>query len=202
MRIAQLWADMAQGMESQFTGIFVDAFQGKLKTLGDYFNSFSNMMLLAWSRAMGNMLSEWIQTQARMSSEGGLMNTIGKWIGGGLGMDTGGGWTPENAGTFEKGDVFGGPRVFRFAQGIGMLGEAGPEGVLPLKRTSSGDLGVQVAGGAGGGGNVKVEIINPPGQQLKATDTKVRFNGQEMVVSVWLDAFNRNAYGLRSAMGV
>jgi len=48
---------------------------------------------------------------------------------------------------------------------------------------------------------VKVEIINPQGIPLKASDSKVRFNGQEMVVSVWLDAFNRNAFGLRSALG-
>lgn len=31
----------------------------------------------------------------------------------------------------------------RFAKGIGLLGEAGPEAILPLARTSSGDLGVK-----------------------------------------------------------
>ncbi len=39
------------------------------------------------------------------------------------------------------------PTIFRFAKGgnLGLMGEAGPEAILPLKRTGSGDLGVQVA---------------------------------------------------------
>lgn len=39
------------------------------------------------------------------------------------------------------------PTVFPFAKGIGLMGEAGPEAIMPLKRTASGALGVQVANG-------------------------------------------------------
>jgi phage-related minor tail protein len=38
---------------------------------------------------------------------------------------------------------------------IGLLGEAGPEAILPLKRGPGGRLGVE---SSGGGGNVTVEI--------------------------------------------
>jgi phage-related minor tail protein len=186
---------MAQGMESQFSGIFMDTFKGSLKSLSDYFNNFADLIAASFSRAMANMLTEWIQTQARMKTEGGLMNTIGKWIGGALG----GGGTPyitENA----KGNVFDGPRLFRFSQGVGMLGEAGPEGILPLKRTSRGDLGVQVAGD-GGSGNVQVQIINESGQRMAVTKSAAKLDGQALVVTAWLDAYNRNSYGLRTAMG-
>jgi hypothetical protein len=197
-RISQLWTDMAQGMESQFSEVFMDAFHGKLKTLGDYFNSFSELIAQSFSRAMANMLTEWIQTQARMSSEGGLMSMIGKWIGGAFGA--GGGETPyvtENA----KGNVFGGPRLFRFAQGVGMLGEAGPEGVLPLKRTASGDLGViAVGGGRGGVENVSVQIVNETGTPAKVRESKAQFNGQELVITAWLDGYQRDLFGMRSAM--
>jgi phage-related minor tail protein len=48
---------------------------------------------------------------------------------------------------YARGDVVYGPTVFPMAQGWGLMGEAGPEGVLPLARTSSGDLGVKSAGG-------------------------------------------------------
>ena len=43
--------------------------------------------------------------------------------------------------------------------GAGIMGEAGPEGVLPLKRTKSGALGVQSSGG-GGGSVVNINVEN------------------------------------------
>ena len=35
------------------------------------------------------------------------------------------------------------PTLFKFAQGTGLMGEAGPEAIMPLKRDSSGTLGVR-----------------------------------------------------------
>ena len=35
------------------------------------------------------------------------------------------------------------PTAFRFARGVGVMGEAGPEAVLPLTRLASGELGVK-----------------------------------------------------------
>lgn len=52
-----------------------------------------------------------------------------------------------------------------FASGAGLMGEAGPEAILPLKRTSSGDLGVRTDG-FGGGSNVSVNIINASGEEV------------------------------------
>lgn len=52
------------------------------------------------------------------------------------------------------------PTLFRFAQGgaFGLMGEAGPEAIMPLKRGPGGRLGVQ----ATGGGGVTVNIIGAP----------------------------------------
>ncbi len=36
------------------------------------------------------------------------------------------------------------PTAFRFARGVGVMGEAGPEAVLPLTRLASGELGVKI----------------------------------------------------------
>lgn len=47
------------------------------------------------------------------------------------------------------GGVVSGTTLFRHAAGLGMMGEAGPEGVLPLKRIN-GKLGVSTDGGSGG----------------------------------------------------
>ncbi|MDJ0792258.1 MAG: hypothetical protein QNJ71_10215 [Acidimicrobiia bacterium] len=44
---------------------------------------------------------------------------------------------------FAKGGVVNSPTIFPMANGAGLMGEAGPEAILPLRRNSRGQLGVQ-----------------------------------------------------------
>lgn len=46
-----------------------------------------------------------------------------------------------------SGQIVSKPTMFAFAHGAGLMGEAGPEAILPLRRTSQGKLGVEVSGG-------------------------------------------------------
>jgi lambda family phage tail tape measure protein len=52
---------------------------------------------------------------------------------------------------FANGGIVKGPTVFPMKNGMGLMGEAGPEAVMPLKRGSDGKLGV-----SGGGMNVTI----------------------------------------------
>jgi hypothetical protein len=62
---------------------------------------------------------------------------------------------------FARGGIVDRPTVFPFARGIGLMGEAGPEAIMPLKRGPDGKLGVA---GGGGGQVVNVTIMaNDPG---------------------------------------
>ena len=56
---------------------------------------------------------------------------------------------------FANGGVVNGPTVFPMANGMGLMGEAGPEAIMPLKRGPDGKLGVE-----GGGGVTVVQNIN------------------------------------------
>lgn len=58
----------------------------------------------------------------------------------------------------------------KFAQGAGLMGEAGPEAIMPLARTSTGDLGVRVAGSGrnNSGPTVNITIHNSTGTQMAA----------------------------------
>jgi len=49
-----------------------------------------------------------------------------------------------------SGQIVNRPTPFLFASGAGIMGEAGPEAILPLKRGSDGKLGVQTGGSNGG----------------------------------------------------
>ena len=57
---------------------------------------------------------------------------------------------------YAKGGIVDRPMMFPFAKGIGLMGEAGPEAIMPLKRGADGKLGV--AGGGGGGTSVTVNV--------------------------------------------
>jgi phage-related minor tail protein len=49
---------------------------------------------------------------------------------------------------FAQGGVVSGPVTFPMRGGTGLMGEAGPEAIMPLARGADGRLGVQVQGGA------------------------------------------------------
>jgi hypothetical protein len=59
------------------------------------------------------------------------------------------------------------PTLFKFAHGTGLMGEAGPEAIMPLKRDNNGNLGVR----SGQQGNVDVVVNNYSNQQATTKET-------------------------------
>jgi hypothetical protein len=80
-----------------------------------------------------------------------------------------------NGGMFTN-SIVSSPTLFKFADGgvsqMGLMGEAGPEAIMPLKRGPGGRLGVD-ASGAGGGDNINV-VVN-----VDAKGTNVQGNDQQ-----------------------
>lgn len=95
--------------------------------------------------------------------------------------------------------IYNNPTTIPMAKGNALIGEAGPEAVMPLKRLNNGRLGVEAESGSSQT-NIKVELKNESGTPLKSTKSETTFNGREYVVSVVIDAVNRNAYGLRDVL--
>lgn len=63
---------------------------------------------------------------------------------------------------FANGGIFDSPTLFKFAKGgamaNGVLGEAGPEAIMPLRRGPDGQLGVAAGGGGGGTTNISIAV--------------------------------------------
>jgi lambda family phage tail tape measure protein len=76
-----------------------------------------------------------------------------------------------------SGGVYDKPQVFAFAKGIGIFGEAGPEAILPLKRTSSGELGVK----AEASGAVNVVVNNYANAEVK-TNIETLADGTRQII--------------------
>ncbi len=80
-------------------------------------------------------------------------------------------FTGGNIKAFANGGIVGGPTLFPMANGTGLMGEAGPEAIMPLQRTPSGKLGV-IAQGGGGTNNVTVNVNVDSGQSSTQSDSQ------------------------------
>tara|TARA_Y100001937_G_scaffold12837_1_gene16603 strand:- start:8996 stop:10867 length:1872 start_codon:yes stop_codon:yes gene_type:complete len=69
----------------------------------------------------------------------------------------GGVFAQNNVVPFAYGGVVNRPTLFPMANGMGLMGEAGPEGILPLRRGRSGRLGVEASGSGATTVNVSVD---------------------------------------------
>lgn len=87
---------------------------------------------------------------------------------------------------FANGGIVNRPTMFP----LGIMGEAGPEAILPLKRGSDGRLGVQ-----SGGGSTVVNIIDQRSAGAPATEVSRSNgpNGTEIIDVIVRDSFNRMA---------
>ena len=127
-------------------------------------------------------MSGWLgQAFGGISGGGGL-------LGGLFGFADGGAFSHGNLTPFAKGGVVHRPTVFPMASGAGLMGEAGPEAVMPLERDSHGRLGVVASGAAMEPPSVTVNVINESSQPVTATQSGPSFDEQmrQMVVGVIL----------------
>jgi lambda family phage tail tape measure protein len=76
-----------------------------------------------------------------MFADGGAFGSSGL-----LALAKGGAFNTHSIQYYANGDIFNKPTAFRHAGGLGVMGEAGPEAVMPLTRGPNGKLGVQVFG--------------------------------------------------------
>lgn len=123
------------------------------------------------SLAFKDLVDSMIEDIARLVIRSQITGPLASGIGGLIGSVSGGGGflgrlfadgaafthgKPIKA--FARGGVVGGivdrPTLFPMAKGAalqtGLMGEAGPEAIMPLARTASGKLGVEAVGGTGG----------------------------------------------------
>jgi len=73
---------------------------------------------------------------------------------------------------FANGGVVNGPTTFPMRGGTGLMGEAGPEAIMPLSRGADGRLGVRTEGGARPV-NVVMNITTPDAAGFRRTQSQI-----------------------------
>lgn len=105
---------------------------------------------------------------------GALAEGINGMLSGILPFASGGAFSQGRVMPFAKGGVVAQPSLFPMRGGIGLMGEAGPEAILPLARGADGRLGVQAGGVAGGRAvTVVMNIATPDVQGFQRSQSQI-----------------------------
>ena len=94
-------------------------------------------------------------------------------INGMLGFADGGAFSQGKVMPFARGGVVSGPVTFPMRGGIGLMGEAGPEAIMPLARGSDGKLGVRSEGGSGRPISVVMNVQTPDTEGFRRSQSQI-----------------------------
>lgn len=128
-----------------------DSVKGAFQGLEDQLFNF----VMTGKASFADLAKSIIADLARIAIRQAIIAPLLKGVGGifGLKFADGGVFAQNGIQKFARGGIVNGPTVFPFAKGIGLMGEAGPEAIMPLKRGSDGRLGV-----TGGGGTTSLVV--------------------------------------------
>jgi phage-related minor tail protein len=155
-----LQASMAD--TAQYTSRLESGFSGGLR------RAFDGVVLdgMKLSDALGEIAQSMINTAYSAAVRpvtdhfGGLLaDGVGSLVTGLLPFEKGGSFSQGRVMPFAKGGIVSGPMNFPMRGGMGLMGEAGPEAIMPLSRGSDGKLGVRTQGS--GAVNVTMNITTP-----------------------------------------
>ena len=135
------------GLGQRFGQTMVRSFAGAI-TSGRKFSDVLRSLALSLSR------------QALSAAIRPLGNALGGLFGNLLGSASGNAFSQGRLKPFANGGIVNSPTLFPLRGATGLMGEAGPEAVLPLARGPDGRLGVQ-AGNGGSRINITMNISSP-----------------------------------------
>ncbi|EGX7577780.1 phage tail tape measure protein [Salmonella enterica] len=173
------WADTASDYASQSADLVNNAMTGLVGNISDALSGnkvdwedWASSVLQSMQKIILNAM---LVDSLRSASNSGFFSSIGGMFGAGAGAASGS--TPSGAYNSAvsgiklnaKGGAYASaslsaysnsivrtPTYFAFAKGAGLMGEAGPEAIMPLTRSADGSLGVRMVGTPGatsGGGD-------------------------------------------------
>ena len=158
----------AAGMSRSLSSSIRGAFEGMIfdgKRVSDALASVGRSMA-------GSVLDQALAPV--QNSIGSMVGTgIQSLLGGMMPFAKGGAFSSGRVAAFARGGVVDGPTHFPMRGGVGLMGEAGPEAIVPLARGADGKLGIRSGGGGGGSVNVTMNISSPDVAGFRRSQTQV-----------------------------
>lgn len=154
------WADSATDYASQAADAVVSTMDGLVSNISDAlagnvvdWRNWGSSILQEVSKILMNaaIVNGLKSLSGTMSGAGGWIGSVGDWLSGAVANAKGGVYTSANLSAYSN-TIVDKPTYFAFAKGAGLMGEAGPEAIMPLTRAADGSLGVRAIGNVNGGG--------------------------------------------------
>jgi lambda family phage tail tape measure protein len=170
-QIAQVQASQqtfANGVKEQATQSLTTFFTDLANGAKSFKDAFKDMVV-SFVQGLARMAAEALAQQAIQAlfrtlgsgfAQGGAFTSSGQAFAKGAAFALPGLMAFANGGAFTN-QIFSDPTLFKFGAGgqFGVMGEAGPEAVMPLTRGPGGRLGVDAHGGGGGRSRVTTPIV-------------------------------------------
>ncbi|SQH87366.1 tail length tape measure protein [Salmonella enterica subsp. enterica] len=163
------WADTASDYASQSADLVNNAMSGLVGNISDAlagnkvdWEDWASSVLQSMQKIILNAM---LVDSLRSASNSGFFSSIGGMFGAGAGAASGstpsgaynsaasgiklnakgGAYASESLSAYSN-SIVSTPTYFAFAKGAGLMGEAGPEAIMPLTRSADGSLGVRMVG--------------------------------------------------------
>ncbi len=153
-------------LESGFSGGLRRAFDGLIFDGASLSDAFATL-----SQAMSKTVYKNAITPVANHFGGILANGVNSLVSGLMPFEKGGAFSGGRMTAFAKGGVVDGATTFPMRGGTGLMGEAGPEAIMPLTRGADGSLGVRAQGGRAV--NVTMNITTPDVQGFQRSQSQV-----------------------------
>lgn len=157
--VATLERGMSSGLRKAFDGVVLDGMN-----LSDALDVLKNSLIqTAYAAAIKPVTDHF---------GGMLANGVGSLVQGILPFADGGSFSQGRVMPFANGGIVSSPTMFPMRGGAGLMGEAGPEAIMPLARGADGKLGVRTQGG-GRAVNVVMNISTPDVQGFRRSQGQI-----------------------------
>ncbi|ETO41489.1 phage tail tape measure protein [Morganella sp. EGD-HP17] len=182
--LKQGWKDFSDSSSNAFAMVR-NTSANALNSTSSMFTDFLTTGRANFADFTKSILTDITKMIVQMTIFNGLKSGLsGTWLGNAMGVApnaTGGVYTSPGLSAYSN-SIVSSPTVFPFAKGgapnIGLMGEAGSEAIMPLKRGPDGNLGVRAYGGSSAGGTapvVNIHIDSDRNQQVQASGGLERF---------------------------
>jgi len=174
-----IFKSFAEQSSGTLSDVLFDGMKGEMKSFEDYFQSFADSLLRAFTDMISKMIVQWLLLESTMTMGSGLFTLAGG--GSGMFFAKGAAFSGGRVIPFADGDVVDRPTRFPMPQGTGLMGEKGPEAIMPLKRLPGGRLGVEAAQPAG---NLTISVPVTIAQKNNRMAAELRTEIEETVHKV------------------
>ncbi|MFT6104120.1 MAG: phage-related minor tail protein [Paracoccaceae bacterium] len=158
--VGQLSSSISRGLRGAFDGLVFDGMK-----LSDALKGVAGTIVNAtYAAALKPVTNQFGSA---------LAGGIESFIGGAMPFAKGGSFAQGRVMPFAKGGVVTGPTQFPMRGGVGLMGEAGPEAIMPLTRGADGRLGVRSNGAGARPVQITMNISTPDAQSFQRSQGQI-----------------------------